>query len=145
MSVALFVVVRATCWFCVRLSLCFVRLWHSWGDDDCAFTFPFQTGLRRVGRVCRSSTDGALLQPAWAAAHAAALAATCGVDHARFVGGLDRAWAAGGTDCDDVAAAPAAAPAVVHRRFLYALAATVAGAAAHGSGLCNGSRADPSS
>lgn len=57
----------------------------------------------------------------------------------------DAAAAAGGTDCDDVAAAPAAAPAVVHRRFLYALAATVAGAAAHGSGLCNGSRADPSS
>ncbi|GAB0491799.1 hypothetical protein MMPV_003054 [Pyropia vietnamensis] len=180
-------------------------------------TITSPTGQRlatgcRLYRVCRSSADGALLLPAWAGRHADALATACGIDHARFVTGLERVWTEAATadaldllgptmprdgaanaflatllpklpvidalfrplEVDAVALAAAdggnldggggsggdgrghgsgtgglpstaGPPTVVHRRCLYASAGTVAGVAAHGSGLCNGSRAAPSS
>lgn len=52
-----------------------------------------------------------------------------------------------GTDCGDAGGGPLTAgpPTIVRRRGPYSSAATVAGGAAQGWGLCNGSQASPSS
>ncbi|KAK1869098.1 hypothetical protein I4F81_011580 [Pyropia yezoensis] len=77
----------------------------------------------------------ALFRPLAVDAAAAAAAAVGAVDGA----------AVGGGDVVGGGLSTAGPPTVVRRRCLYASAATVAGAAAHGSGLCNGSRAAPTS
>ncbi|KAK1862520.1 hypothetical protein I4F81_005088 [Pyropia yezoensis] len=53
--------------------------------------------------------------------------------------------AVGGGDPGGGGLSTAGPPTVVRRRCLYASATTMAGAASHGSGLCNGSRAAPMS